>query len=61
MAAMTEMREELLQALEADESGDLDAIIRQRRPEDFQALRRLLSLEPAIKTAHRAAAIYALG
>jgi HEAT repeat protein len=61
VAAMTGMREELLQALEADESGDLDAIIRQRRPEDFRALRRLLALGPATKTSHRAGAIYALG
>ena len=34
---MTDMREELRHALEADESCDLDAIIRQRRPEDFEA------------------------
>ena len=54
------MREELRQALEADESGDLDVIIQQRRPEDFEALRRLLSGDAAAEPL-RTWAIYALG
>lgn len=58
---MTEMPDELRQALSADESCDLDAIIRQRRPADFEALRRLLRADPADGTLHRARAIYALG
>jgi HEAT repeat protein len=58
---MTVMSEELLEALEADESGDLDAIIEQRRPEDFDALRSLLTLDPTVEPSHRAKAIYALG
>jgi HEAT repeat protein len=58
---MTVMSEELLEALEADESGDLDAIIERRRPEDFDALRSLLTLDPTVKPLHRAKAIYALG
>lgn len=58
---MTVMSEELLEALEEDESGDLDAIIEHRRPEDFDALRSLLTLDPTVEPSHRAKAIYALG
>ena len=58
---MTETFRELLVAVEADESGDLDSIIARRRPEDFEALRSLLTLDPAVKQSHRAKAIYALG
>ena len=57
---MTVMSEELLEALKADESGDLDAIIEHRRPEDFDALRSLLRLDPTVEP-YRAKAIYALG
>ena len=60
-AAMTVISEELLEALRADESGDLDAIIERRRAEDFDALRSLLTLDPAVEPSHRAKAIYALG
>jgi hypothetical protein len=58
---MTVMSEELLEALEADETGDLDAIIEQRPPENFDALRSLLTLDPTVEASHRAKAIYALG
>ena len=58
---MTDMREELRQALEADESSDLDVIIHQRRPEDFEALRRLLAGDAAADPSHWAGVIYALG
>jgi HEAT repeat protein len=58
---MTVMSEGLREALEADESDDLDAIIEQRRPEDFDALRSLLTLNPTVEPSHRAKAIYALG
>ena len=58
---MTEIPGELRQALDADESCDLDEIIRQRRPADFEALRGLLRPDPSGGTLYRARAIYALG
>jgi HEAT repeat protein len=58
---MTVMSEALLEALGADESGDLEAVVDQRRPEDFEALRSLLTLDPSVDPLHRARATYALG
>jgi HEAT repeat protein len=58
---MTEISEDLRQALDANESCDLDEIVRQRRPADFDALLGLLRPDPARETPHRAMAIYALG
>jgi HEAT repeat protein len=58
---MTEIPGDLELALDADESCDLDVIIGQRRPADFEALRSLLRSDPAGGTPHRARAIYALG
>jgi HEAT repeat protein len=58
---MTELPSELRQALQVDESGDLDAIIRQHRPADFEALRRLLRAGPEAGPLLRVRAIYALG
>jgi HEAT repeat protein len=40
---------------------DLDAIIARRHPHDFEALRRLLTTDPAVNRLHRARAVYALG
>ena len=57
---MTEVPGELRQALDADESCDLDEIIRQHRPADFEALRSLLA-DPAAGTLRQTRAIYALG
>ena len=58
---MTEPRAELRQALEIDESCDLDALIRQHRGEDFEALRRLLRAGPEAGPLLWARAVYALG
>ena len=58
---MAAMSNELLAALESDESGDLDEIVRRRRQEDFETLLRLLSMDPSGKQAHRVKALYALG
>ena len=52
---------ELERALEAFEAGDLDRIIVRKRPADFRALRRLVSLDPSVDPVHRQRAIYALG
>ena len=55
------MSDELKRALEAFEIGALDAIIEKKRPEDFRALRRLLSPAADVKPEDRQRAIYALG
>lgn len=52
---------ELERALVAFEAGALDKIIERKRSEDFEALRRLVSLEPSVNPDHRQRAIYALG
>ena len=57
---MAAMSNELLAALESDESGDLDEIIRRRRQEDFDPLLRLLSMDSSVKQEHRVKALYAL-
>ena len=58
---MTEMRDELRQALEVDESCDLDELIRQQRRDDFEALRGLLRPGPRAGPQLWARAVYALG
>jgi HEAT repeat protein len=58
---MTEISGDLQQALDADESCDLDELVRRRRPADFDALLSLLRSGPAREAPHRARAIYALG
>jgi HEAT repeat protein len=67
---MTEIPGDLKLALDADESCDLDELVRQRRPADFDALLSLLRPGPAREAPHRARAreaphraraIYALG
>ena len=52
---------ELERALEAFETGDLDQIIRERRREHFEVLRRLVSVDSGVKKKYRQKAIYALG
>ena len=49
----------LERALEAFETGELDLIVRRGRPEDFEALRALVSMDA--DPDHRQRAIYALG
>ena len=58
---MAELSEELRAALEAEESGELVRLLSRRRPEDFAALRGLLSLESSIPTDFRTKAMFALG
>jgi HEAT repeat protein len=58
---MANLSEKLLRALESDDSGQLDQIIKEGKEEDFAALQSLLSLDPAINPEHRRKAIYALG
>ena len=58
---MANLSHELLTALDVDESCDLDAIIARRDPDDFDALRRLLTRDPAVNPRQRARAVYALG
>jgi HEAT repeat protein len=50
----------LERALEAEESGELDAIVRAREPEALAGLRALVR-DPAVDPGRRAKAIYALG
>ncbi len=58
---MATISKALLDALEVDESCDLDEIIQQRQQADFEALLSLLALEASVKPAHRERALYALG
>ena len=58
---MTNLPKDLRDALEAEESGALDRLIRKRRPRDFELLRSLLSLDEAIPPDFRNKALYALG
>jgi HEAT repeat protein len=58
---MIEMSTELNAALESDESGALDRLIRRRMREDFEALLDLLTMDPSVERQHRVKAIYALG
>jgi HEAT repeat protein len=51
---------ELVRALESDDSGSLDEIIRARRQEHFDALQRLAT-SAAASPEHRTKALYALG
>ncbi|MBB4934848.1 HEAT repeat protein [Lipingzhangella halophila] len=58
---MAEMPQELRAALEADDAGEFAQLLRQRRPEDVEALRDLLSTEDDIPADHRTKAMYAFG
>lgn len=56
------LSDELKFALEADELGELDKIIRTRSKDHFESLQKLLSIdEPAINKEYRKRALYALG
>jgi HEAT repeat protein len=56
-----ELPAQLEAALRSFETGALDRVIERRRPEDFRALRWLLSRDASVKPEHRQRAIYALG
>lgn len=56
-----EIPTELKDALKAFEIGALDKVIERKRREDFEALRRLLSLDTAVDPGDRQRAVYALG
>ncbi len=58
---MADLPDELREALEAEEGGDLDRLIGRRQPGDFEALQSLLSLDPSIPPDFRTKAMYALG
>src|SRR5262245_8577952 len=55
------MSKELTAVLECDCAQDLDAILKARRPQDFEALQGLVSLDSSIKPGHRNKALYLLG
>jgi len=52
---------ELTRAFEAEEAEQLSEIIRRKKREDFETLRRLVLAGPDVNEAHRQKAIYALG
>ena len=58
---MAHVTEELRRALESDDSVELDQIIKDGKQQDFEALQRLLSMDPSVKPEHRRKALYALG
>jgi HEAT repeat protein len=58
---MVTIPDELRRALEADESGDLEQIIQERRQEHFDALLSLLSTDASVNPQHRTRALFALG
>ena len=58
---MANISEELLRALESDDSVELDQVIREGKQEHFEALQSLLSMDPAVNPEHRRKALYALG
>lgn len=51
----------LRRALESDCSADISQIIAEKRPEDLEQLRSLLSLDPSVDTKYRTRAIHVLG
>lgn len=58
---MAKISEELRKALEADESCELDQVIKEGKSQDFEALQSLLSMDPSVDPQHRRKALYALG
>jgi HEAT repeat protein len=58
---VAELPNELRRALEAEESGELDRLVRQRRSVDLEALRSLLLPDSAVPSDFRMKAMYALG
>lgn len=58
---MAELPDELQAALEADDAGELNQLLQHRRPEDFQALQSLLTLDSPVPADYRTKALYAVG
>jgi HEAT repeat protein len=58
---VTDIPKRVLVALEAEEACELDELVQEQNPEDFEALQGLLSLDASVNPAHRTNAIYALG
>lgn len=58
---MTQISERLRRALESDCTTDITQIIQERRPEDIEQLRGLVSLDPSIDAKYRTRAIHILG
>lgn len=58
---MPSISNELLRALESDESCELDQIVKDGNQEDLEALQSLLSMDPSVHPEHRRKALYALG
>jgi HEAT repeat protein len=52
---------ELRTALESEEAGELDEIIRAHRKAHFDSLRKLVSTAPEVPPQYRSKALYALG
>ncbi len=52
---------ELRIALEAEEAGELNEIIRAHRKDHFDTLRKLVTTDPAVPKEYRNKALYALG
>jgi HEAT repeat protein len=55
-----ELPPHIAKALETDEPGPLDAIVREQRPEDFDVLRRIATSHQ-VSESFRTKALYALG
>jgi HEAT repeat protein len=58
---MATLSKELTAVLDCDCPQELEGVLKARRPEDFQALQSLLSLDSSIKPGHRSNALYLLG
>jgi HEAT repeat protein len=58
---MTQISERLRRALESDCTADISQIIAEKRPEDLEQLKRLLTLDTSVDTKYRTRAIHILG
>lgn len=58
---MSEMSDRLRRALESDDAMGMNRVVRERRDEDLQFLRSLLSPDQQVDPRHRARAVNALG
>lgn len=58
---MAQISQRLRRALESDCTADISQIIAEKRSEDLEQLRGLLSLDPSVDTNYRTRAIHILG
>jgi HEAT repeat protein len=58
---MAAIADDLRRALEADDAGDLERIVREKKQQHFETLMSLLSTDPSVNPLHRTRAIFALG